>query len=98
MDNLNNQIYENSRMVIRDACQKKFLIKLIILFFLYLISNYLFDLIDNDDLTKTFAEKPYIIVRLPNNTIFKMLLTFTLIIITHYLYSYLIKPFVCNRK
>jgi hypothetical protein len=94
MDNLSNQIYENSTMLLKEAAKKKFFLKILLLFSIYLISNYIFDRIDHEDLLRTFHDKPYIYIKLPNNTTFKLAITLLMIIISHFVYKYILKPIV----
>ena len=50
MNDLSSEIYENSKLLVKEASQKKFLLKILVLFGLYLFSNYIFDRIDREDL------------------------------------------------
>lgn len=79
-------------MLIKEAQQKKFLIKILILFCIYLFSNYLFDRIDREDLIRTFHDKPFITIRLPNNTTFKVIMSLIMIVLSHWVYKYVLKP------
>jgi hypothetical protein len=96
MNDLSNEIYENGKILFKEAHRKKFLIKILILFCIYLFSNYLFDSIEKEDLIKTFNDKPFITIRLPNNTTFKIIISIIMIIISHWVYNYGIKP-ILNR-
>jgi len=93
MGYVSSEIYENSKLLYKEMYNKRFLVKMIILFVVYLFSNYIFDRINHEDLTRTFAENPNIIIELPNNTTFKMLITFAMIILSHFVYLIFIKPF-----
>ena len=73
---------------------KSFLIKMIILFCVYLFSNYVFDRINHEDLTRTFAENPNITIQLPNNTTFKIIITIGMIVLSHFIYKNILKPFI----
>lgn len=92
MNDLSSEIYDNVKILIKECQRKKFLIKILILFCIYLFSNYLFDRIDKEDLIKTFHDKPFITIRLPNNTTFKIIISIIMIIISHRVYKYGIKP------
>jgi hypothetical protein len=94
MDKLSVELYENSKLILKEASQKFFLLKIILLFGIYLISNYIFDRIDHEDLLRTFHNKPYISIKFPNNTTFKIIITLLMIIFSHYIYRYLLKPIV----
>ena len=88
------ELFNNTKQFLKDAHQTAFIIKIIILFVLYLVVNLVFDIITRNDLTKTFADNPYIEIRLPNNSTYKMLISLVMIISSHYFYKYLIKPHV----
>ena len=94
MPPLTKELFNNTKLFLRDAHQVGFIIKLIILFILYIIINFIFDIITRDDLTKTFAENPYIEIRLPNNMTYKMIISIIMIITSHFFYKYLIKPHI----
>ncbi len=94
LEEVSSEIYENGKLLINQIYNKSFLVKIIILFIIYLFSNYIFDLVDNKDLVRTFAESPYIVIKLPNNITFKILITFGMIISSHYVYKYALKPFI----
>lgn len=94
MGYVSSEIYENSKLLYKEMYNKSFLIKMIILFCVYLFSNYIFDRINNEDLIRTFAENPNITIQLPNNTTFKMLITLGMIIFSHFVYKTILKPFI----
>ena len=94
MGYVSSEIYENSKLLYKEMYNKSFLIKMIILFCVYLFSNYIFDRINNEDLIRTFAENPNITIQLPNNTTFKMLITIGMIIFSHFVYKTILKPFI----
>jgi hypothetical protein len=98
MNNFFIEIYENFKMVFKEACQKKLLLKIFLLFGIYLLSNYILDRIDQEDLIRIFHNKPYIKlsnnIRLPNNIIFKFILILILLITSKYVYRYIIKPLI----
>lgn len=94
MEEFSTEIYENSKILFKEACQYKFLIKIIILFILYIFANYIFDRIDHEDLIRTFHDRPTITIKLPNNTTFKIIITFIMIFISHFVYKIIIKPIV----
>lgn len=92
MNDLYSEIYENSKILVKEACQKKFFFKIFLLFGIYLFSNYIFDRIDREDLIRTFHDKPFITIRLQNNTTFKVIITLIMIVLSHYVYKYILKP------
>jgi len=94
MREVSSEIYENSKLLYKEMYNKSFLIKMIILFCVYLFSNYVFDRINHEDLTRTFAENPNIIIRLPNNTTFKIIITIGMIVLSHFIYKNILKPFI----
>jgi hypothetical protein len=94
MNDLSSEIYENSKILIKEASQKKFLLKILLLFGIYLLSNYIFDRIDREDLIRTFHDKPFITIRLPNNTTFKVIITLIMIVLSHWVYKIVIKPII----
>jgi len=91
---VSSEIYENSKLLAKEMYNIKFLVKMIILFCVYLFSNYIFDKINNEDLIRTFAENPNITIQLPNNTTFKLLITIGMIILSHFVYKTILKPFI----
>jgi hypothetical protein len=95
---LTSEIYNNSKALVVDPLANKFYFKLLILFCIYLFSNYIFDLIDHDNLSQTFQSSPYINLKLPKNTTFQLLITLLMIIISHYVYKLLIKPVLNHQK
>ena len=91
---ITKELFNNTKLFLKDARQFAFIIKIIILFVLYIIVNLIFDIITRDDLTKTFAENPYIEIHLPNNMTYKMVISIVMIITSHFFYKYLIKPHI----
>jgi len=87
-----SELFQNFKKVFSDCSKRNFLLKLIIVFLLILSTNYIFDRIDNDELKKTFQENPYIIIKIPNNTMFKIIIIFIFVIFGFFIYHYLIKP------
>jgi hypothetical protein len=87
-------ILNNTKQFLKDAHHTSFIIKIIILFILYLVVNLVFDIITRTDLTKTFVENPYIVIHLPNNMTYKILISLFMIITSHFFYKYLIKPHI----
>lgn len=94
MGEVSSEIYENSKLLYKEMYNKSFLIKMIILFCVYLFSNYVFDRINHEDLIRTFAENPNITIRLPNNTTFKIIITIGMIVLSHFIYKNILKPFI----
>ncbi len=94
MENSSSEFYDNSKLLFSEMIKLSFLLKIILLFFVYLFSNYVFDRIDNEDLIRTFAQSPYTTIQLPNNTTFKILITIGMVIFSHFIYKVAIKPFV----
>lgn len=94
MGEVSSEIYENSKLLYKEMYNKSFLIKMIILFCVYLFSNYVFDRINHEDLTRTFAENPNITIQLPNNTTFKIIITIGMIVLSHFIYKNILKPFI----
>ena len=94
MDDLYTQFVDNSKFFFTSVSQLKFFIKIFIIFIVYLIANYIFDRIDHEDLMTTFHSNPYLTIKIPNNITFKILITIVMIIISHFVYIYLLKPIV----
>lgn len=94
MSEVSSEFYQNSKLLFNGMSNTGFLIKMIILFVVYLFINYIFDRINNEDFIRTFAENPNITIRLPNNTTFKILITIGMVIATHFIYKIALKPFV----
>jgi hypothetical protein len=91
---ISSEIFENSKMLFKESSNVVFYLKMFILFCLYLFSNYIFDRIDQEDLLRTFHDNPNIIIKLPNNTTFKIIITILMIVLSHFVYKNFIKPFV----
>lgn len=94
MSEVSSEIYENSKLLFIESSKETFYFKIFILFCVYLFSNYIFDRIDHEDLTRVFHSKPYITIALPNNTTFKFIITIIMIIISHWVYTNIIKKYV----
>ena len=94
MDTISSEFYDNSMLLFKEMRKLSFFLKMALLFFVYLFSNYVFDRIDHEDLIRTFHEHPYINIQLPNNTTFKLLITLFMIVSSHFIYRTLIKPIV----
>ena len=88
------ELFNNTKQFLKDAHQEAFIIKIIILFVLYIIVNLVFDIITRNDLIKTFADNPYIEIRLPNIMTYKILISLVMIITSHFFYKYFIKPHI----
>lgn len=91
---VSSEVYGNSKLLLMEMGNVRFLIKMIILFIVYLFSNYIFDRINHEDLIRTFEENPNMTIELPNNTTFKILISIFMIILSHFIYRNTIKPFV----
>jgi hypothetical protein len=74
--------------------KESFFNKIIILFFVYLFSNYMFDKIDHEELYGAFHEKPTITIEIPKNVTFKIILTLILVITSQWVYKNIIKQHV----
>lgn len=94
MSEVSSEIYENSKLLFVESYKESFYIKILILFCVYLFSNYIFDRIDHEDLTRTFHDKPNITIELPNNTTFKFIITIILIFTSHWFYKNVLKQYV----
>jgi len=97
MEDLSSEIFENSKILVKEVYQKNFFLKLLLLFSLYLVTNYVFDRIDHEDLVRTFHSNPHINIKLPKNTTFKIIITLIMILLSHYVYKLFIKPFIYNN-
>jgi hypothetical protein len=53
MGEVSSEIFENSKLLFKEMGNFSFLLKIIILFIVYLFSNYIFDRINNEDLIRT---------------------------------------------
>ena len=94
MSEVSSEIFENSKKLFKESSNIIFYLKMFILFCIYLFSNYIFDRIDHEDLLRTFHDDPDITIKLPNNTTFKIIITLLMIITSHWVYKYLLKPIV----
>jgi hypothetical protein len=93
---VSSQMLNNSKSVLANIFQFWFFFKLILLFILYLISNFLFDRINNGELRPIFesdGNNKTLNIELPNNVIFKLLITIIMIIITSFIYTIFLKPY-----
>jgi len=93
---ISSQMLDNSKSVLSNIFQFWFFFKLILLFILYLISNFLFDRINNGELRPIFesdGNNKTLNIELPNNVIFKLLITVIMIITTSFIYTIFLKPF-----
>jgi hypothetical protein len=88
-----NEIYGNLKTL-----KNSFLNKIIILFCVYLFSNYMFDRIDHDDLYGAFHEKPYITINIPKNATFKLILTIILVFTSQWVYRNIIKQHIYTNE
>ena len=89
MLNIFNDFYENIKTL-----KESFFYKIIILFCIYLFSNYMFDRIDHDELYGVFHKKPFVSINIPKNATFKLIITFILIITSQWVYRNIIKQYV----
>lgn len=94
MSEVSSEIFENSKKLFQESSNIIFYLKMLILFCIYLFSNYIFDRIDHEDLLRTFHDDPDITIKLPNNTTFKIIITLLMITTSHWVYKYLLKPIV----
>ncbi len=94
MSEVSSEIFENSKKLFKESSNVIFYLKMLILFCIYLFSNYIFDRIDHEDLLRTFHDNPDITIKLPNNTTFKIIITILMIVLSHWFYKYLVKPLV----
>ena len=90
---ISKEIYENSKLLFNKVQKESFYLKLLILFCIYLFSNYIFDKIDND-LSRTFDNKKFITINLPNNTTFKIIITIVLITVSSWFYNNILKQYI----
>ena len=88
------ELLNNGKSVLSEIFQFRFFIKLIILFILYLISNLIFDKINEDELKRIFENNPTLTIELPNNVIFKLVITLFMIITSNFIYKIFIKPLI----
>jgi hypothetical protein len=88
------ELLNNGKSVFSEIFQFRFFIKLVILFILYLITNLIFDLINEDELKPIFEENKTMAIELPNNIIFKFVITLIMIIASNFIYLMFIKPLI----
>ena len=89
MSKIFNDIYENIKTL-----KESFYHKIIILFCIYLFSNYIFDRIDHDELYGVFHEKPFLTINIPKNTTFKLFISIILVFASQWVYINIIKQHV----
>ena len=93
---ISSQMLDNSKSVLSNIFQFWFFFKLISLFILYLITNFLFDRINTGELKPLFesdGNNKTLNIELPNNIIFKLLITIIMIISSSFIYTIFFKPF-----
>jgi hypothetical protein len=93
---ISSQFLDNSKSVLSNIFQFWFFFKLISLFILYLITNFLFDRINTGELKPLFesdGNNKTLNIELPNNIIFKLLITIIMIISSSFIYTIFLKPF-----
>jgi hypothetical protein len=93
---ISSQMLDNSKSVLSNIFQFWFFLKLISLFILYLITNFLFDRINTGELKPLFesdGNNKTLNIELPNNIIFKLLITIIMIISSSFIYTIFFKPF-----
>ena len=95
---VSGQLIDNSKQLLKESSNVTFYLKILILFCIYLFSNYIFDRIDQEDLLRTFQDNPDIIIKLPNNTTFKIIITFLMVITSHLFYKYILKQIVYPKE
>jgi hypothetical protein len=98
MNNITSEVIDNFKLLLNEMSHSGFLLKMIILFIIYLFSNYIFDRINNEDLIRTFIQNPTMTIQIPNNTTFKILITIFMVIISHFTYILFIKPIIYKNK
>ena len=98
MSEVSSEIFENSKLLFLNSPKESFYFKLLILFCVYLFSNYIFDRINNEDLSRAFNEKQFITINLPNNITFKLIITIIMIITSYWFYKNILKPYVYPNK
>ena len=94
MEKISTDVLDDTNIIFKEMTNKNFLNKMIILFIIYLFSNYIFDRINNEDLKKTFIHKPNIIIQIPNKIIINLLIAIGMIITSHIVYFSFIKQLV----
>ena len=95
---VSKEFFENSKLLLKTLSKETFYFKIFILFVVYLFSNYMFDRLTNEDLSKTFYNRPTITIDISNNTTFKLIITIILIITSHWFYKNILKPYVYPNK
>jgi hypothetical protein len=93
MTNITKEVLDNGRILLNETFNMSFTIKIIILFIIYLFSNYIIDRLNQEDLIRTFVENPNITIQIPNNVTFKILIRIIMIIASHYVYVLFIRPY-----
>jgi len=88
------QLIDNSKLLLKTLSKKNFYFKIVILFIVYLFSNYMFDRMSNEDLSKIFYNKSNITIHISNNTTFKFIIIMILVITSNLFYKNILKPFV----
>ncbi len=98
MSEVSSEIFENSKLLFLNSPKESFYFKLLILFCVYLFSNYIFDRINTEDLSRAFIEKQFISINLPNNITFRLIITIIMIITSQWFYKNILKPYVNPKK
>jgi len=84
-----NNMYENVKTL-----KESFYHKIIILFCVYLFSNYVFDRINHDELHGAFHKEPFITFKIPKDIAFKIIISLILILSSQWVYRNILKQYV----
>jgi len=93
-EGLSSDLYENSKLFLYEFGEKSFLLKMGILFGVYLILNYLYDKLGTDELVKTFSKNPNITISIPNHITFRLVIVVLMFLSSHYVYDEYIREYV----
>jgi hypothetical protein len=88
-----NNIFSNYKQIFLNL-DTNFYFKLFLLFGAYLFTSHLFSELHTEYFKPIIDKEDYIYIRIPNNIWFKILWTIIFVILSSYVYSYIIKPYL----
>jgi len=88
-----NNIFSNYRQILLNL-DTNFYFKLLLLFIAYLFTTHLFSELHTEYFKSIIDQEDYIYIRIPNNIWFRILWTIIFVILSSYVYTYIIKPYL----
>ena len=88
-----NNIFSNYKQILLNL-DNNFYFKLFVLFAAYLFTTHLFAELHSEYFKSVIDQQDYVYIRIPNNIWFKILWTIIFVILTSYVYTHIIKPYL----